>query len=165
VFLIAVVESDDRLVEEGRDPLYGSAVGSVHHLRRRHLGFEERNLHLGVPPVSLGLRDAPQAVAVHPQPALDDVGTKALCDLRLDQWDDQELALADAIFWPGLGEPCCLADDEQQLDGSVRLVRELLEGDVGERRPARRPLQPEIGRPAARAPLRRLPPRAAPPTR
>jgi hypothetical protein len=78
MFLMTVVQGDDRLVEEGHDPSCDAAVSSLHHLRRGHPGLKERNLDLGVPPVALGLSDAAEAVAVCSQPALDNAGTKAL---------------------------------------------------------------------------------------
>ena len=71
-------------------------------------------------------RDPPQAVAVHAQPTFDHRHAKPFADLCLDQRDDLELVLAEAILRLGFSEPHGLADDHQQFDGDPRLLGDLL---------------------------------------
>jgi hypothetical protein len=143
---VSVVYGQDRLVEVWGDPLRDARVRGLDHLRRRHPGLEPGEHHLGVPPVDLGFRDPAQAVAVHAQPTFDHRQAKPFGDLCLDQRDDLEFVLAEAILRLGFNESHGLADEHQQLDGDPRLLGDLLERDLGQRRQAivgRRIQEPE----------------------
>ncbi len=95
-------------------------------------GREQRPEHLASVPVRLGVRDPSQAVAVRPDPALDDDRAEAVGDLEGDERDHLHLVGPDAIVRTGLGEAHRFADHEQQLERDTGPLADLAEGLVGE---------------------------------
>jgi hypothetical protein len=83
--------------------------------------------------VALGLGDAPEAVAVDAQPALDRLWVDALRDLGLHQADHRALVLADAVARRRLARPHRLAELQQQVEWDVRLLGHLFERVLGGR--------------------------------
>src|SRR5918996_1316221 len=92
VLLLPVVDGQEGLLDQGNHP--GPQVGlPLQHLALGHASLEEGLLHLGLPPVRLGLGDPAQAVPAEPEPPLDDHRTESVRELELEHRHDRQLIL------------------------------------------------------------------------
>jgi hypothetical protein len=134
VFLLPVVDGQERLLDEGGDP--GPQVGlGLHHFALRHPSLEQGLDNLGPVPLRLGLGDPAQVVPVGPEPTLYDHGPESGRELELDQRYDGQLVLADAVLRLWLGKSDGPPDHLQKHQGDACAFAQFTEGratDSGE---------------------------------
>jgi hypothetical protein len=131
MLLLPVIDGEHGPLDERRD-LRRELVRHLEHLALGCPGLQERHFDLRVPPVRLGLGDPAQALAVDPQPPLDDDRPEAPRHLELDGRDHLQLVVPDRVVRVRLGEPHRLANHRQQFEGKARPLAQLGEGRVAE---------------------------------
>jgi hypothetical protein len=114
VLLVAVIEGEERLIQEGSD-LHSPLGGEIQDLAFADSGLDQRPLDFRSPPVRLGLGNPAQAVAVDAQPALNHGCPKPSRKLPLDQLSDASLVLAHMVVRIGLGKADRFTNDHGQL--------------------------------------------------